>query len=177
MIACHSALNVCQQLLVSIHHLEIVWKLKVDLDHLFERFEAPLAFVVALEIQHLLEWHQCILRWVLLQCFAVVVLILEIDVRLGVAVLGILLKNKRKMMLRFFTISKCRKKKVNFSQFQPNNRQLSHQSIVFLIFAHEIVVNVRHFGSTRRINAWIYQNSTNFFFSIPKSSVRFHMST
>lgn len=93
MVACHCTFDVRQQLLVPVHHLLVVEQLKIDFDHLLQGLEAPLALLAVLQVQHLLERCERRLRLVVLQCFAVVVLILQVDIRLRIAVLGILLRS------------------------------------------------------------------------------------
>lgn len=106
MVACHSAFNVSQKLLVAVHHLEIIvledefvislsdissaeysYQLEVDLNHLFKGFEPPLSLLLILKIDHFLERHQRFFRRIFLQSLAVVILVLKIDIGLRVAVL------------------------------------------------------------------------------------------
>lgn len=67
---------------------------EVDLDHLLQGLESPLSLLVILQVQHLLERLQGIVRGLLLERLTVVVLVLQVHIRLGVAVLGIFLKKK-----------------------------------------------------------------------------------
>lgn len=89
MVPCHGALDVGEQLLVAAHHLFVVGQLEVYLDHLFERLEAPLALLPILQVEHLLETVECRFRFILLERLAVVVLVLQVHVRLRVAVLRV----------------------------------------------------------------------------------------
>jgi hypothetical protein len=65
---------------------------EVNFDHLFECFETPLPLLARLQVQHPLKALQRALRVVLFECLRVVVLVLEVYVRLGIAVLRVLLK-------------------------------------------------------------------------------------
>lgn len=104
-IPCDGALDISEQLFVSEHHLLVVEQFEVDLDHLLERLEAPFALFAILQIEDFLEGLQSCKRLLFLQGFAVVVLVLQIDVRLRVAVLGVFLKMDKKISgLRFLFI-------------------------------------------------------------------------
>lgn len=56
------------------------YQFKVDLDHLFEGLEAPLALVPSLELKNLLKAEECTLGFIFLQGFAVVVLIFKVHI-------------------------------------------------------------------------------------------------
>lgn len=105
MIPGDSALDVGEQLLVPEHHLLVVEQFEVDFDHLLQCLETPFALLAVLQVEHLLKGLQGSQRFVLLQRFTVVVLVLQIHVRLRVAVLGVFLWSIFSVLIAMLTSS------------------------------------------------------------------------
>uniref|UniRef100_A0A1I8GPP9 RNA polymerase beta subunit n=1 Tax=Macrostomum lignano TaxID=282301 RepID=A0A1I8GPP9_9PLAT len=79
-VAGHSLFDVRQQLFVQPHHLVEPAEPEVDLHHLLERLEAPVALLCALQVEHLLVLLERQLRILVLQSLGVVVLVLQLHV-------------------------------------------------------------------------------------------------